>query len=181
MHRDQVDLSYAKEASKHPVTVSGLIMAPLSNIEEHLEEGTVYWYWCWRKTTWIEEYENMTSERNIINKIYIHICMSVIYVFMYIHIWKYAHAYLLTHCIHVICMYVNIYLSTYINTYASIHTLIYAYTYWLIHTCLYTYLNAYIHIAYLQACTYSQTCIVRPLFQENKWSGMQRWSCKRGT
>ena len=34
VNRDQVDSFYAKEASQHPVTVPGLMMAPLSNIEK---------------------------------------------------------------------------------------------------------------------------------------------------
>ena len=34
MHRDQVDPSYAEEASKHPLTVSGLMPVQLSNTEE---------------------------------------------------------------------------------------------------------------------------------------------------
>ena len=32
-HRDQVDTCYAEEASKYPLTVPGLMIAPLSNIE----------------------------------------------------------------------------------------------------------------------------------------------------
>ena len=34
MHRGHVDPSHAEEASKHPLTVPGLMPAPLSNTEE---------------------------------------------------------------------------------------------------------------------------------------------------
>ena len=34
VHRDQVDPSYAREETKHHMTVPGLMMAPLGNIEE---------------------------------------------------------------------------------------------------------------------------------------------------
>ena len=34
VHRDQVDPSYAEEASEHPLTVPGLLPSPILNTEE---------------------------------------------------------------------------------------------------------------------------------------------------
>ena len=40
MHRDQVDPSYPKAETKHHLTVSRLMRAPLGNIEEPYEKDT---------------------------------------------------------------------------------------------------------------------------------------------